>query len=230
MSKLKRYINKNVKPWKPCHEAHKAVVTESYECCRLLPTIPRSVTLHGLPLHGCVAVIPRGFLFAVIPLRVDCVLWRWSRREELCEPVTMTNSKIKWCDLILFSMQCMHTVKYTLVNHSIISTCLIYCRSSTCCQLPLTWTLYLWECPVMSGIRTLSVDPLILQGLLRHIPQMLDQIEIWSMEARSTPSVLYCALEPKPWQFLQGGRAHSPAGGDHYHWGVLLAQDVLSGP
>lgn len=122
MSKLKRYINKNVKPWKPCHEAHKAVVTESYECCRLLPTIPRSVTLHGLPLHGWVAVIPRGFLFAVIPLRVDCVLWRWSRREELCEPVTMTNSKIKWCDLILFSMQCMHTVKYTLVNHSIIST------------------------------------------------------------------------------------------------------------
>lgn len=48
----------------------------------------------------------------------------------------------------------------------------------------------------MSGIKTLSVDPLILQGLLRHIPQMLDQIEIWSMEAKSTPSVLYCALEP----------------------------------
>ena len=67
--------------WRP-HEVWRSVVIDSAESWRPLLTKrlsicwPRSVILRGLPLHGWVAVVPNRFHFVIIPLTVDCGIFR----------------------------------------------------------------------------------------------------------------------------------------------------------
>jgi len=74
--------------WRP-HEVWQSVAIDSAESWRPLRTMhlsihwPLSVILCGLPLRGCVAVVPNRFHFVIIPLTVDCRIFRWEEISRL---------------------------------------------------------------------------------------------------------------------------------------------------
>ena len=67
--------------WRP-YEVWRSVAINSAESWQPLRTMhlsicwPRSIILRGLPLSGWVAVIPNRFHFVIIPLTVDCGMFR----------------------------------------------------------------------------------------------------------------------------------------------------------
>ena len=94
--------------WRP-HEVWRSVAIDSAESWRPLCTMclsirwPLSVILRGLPLHGWVAVIPNRFHFVIIPLTVDCGIFRSEEISQLdllhrWHPITVPcwNSLSSW--------------------------------------------------------------------------------------------------------------------------------------
>ena len=102
--------------WRP-HEVWRSVAIDSAESWRPLCTMhnsihwPCSVILRGLPLHGWAAVIPNRFHFVIIPLTVDCGIFRSEEISRLdllhrWHPITVPrwNSLSSWERPILSQM------------------------------------------------------------------------------------------------------------------------------
>ena len=108
--------------WRP-HEVWRSVAIDSAESWRLLSTMrlsirwPRSIILRGLPLCGWVAVVPNHFHFVIIPLTVDCGIFRSEEISRLdllhrWHPITVPhwNSLSSWERPILFTNVCRNSL------------------------------------------------------------------------------------------------------------------------
>ena len=95
---------------------------------------PRSIILRGLPLCGWVAIVPNCFHFVIIPLTVDCGIFRrdeisWLDLLHRWHPITVAcwNSPSSWERPILSQMfvetvACLGVCFYTPVAMEVIGT------------------------------------------------------------------------------------------------------------
>ena len=145
--------------------------------------LTRSVILRGLPFHGWVAVVPNCFHFVIIPLTVDCGIFRreeisWLELLHRWHPITVQcwNSLSSWMRPILSQM-------------FVETVCMPWCLLLYTCGHGSDWNWfqlfgwvseYFWQYSVSPGI-FICMHPELIENGSRELCWMGCQHNLWSL-------------------------------------------------